>query len=30
MSVVLDGTSLSIEALVRIARAGEQVEIDLR
>ncbi len=28
MSVVLDGTSLSIEALVRIARAGEQVEID--
>ncbi|MFB3737494.1 MAG: histidine ammonia-lyase [Candidatus Velamenicoccus archaeovorus] len=28
MSIVLDGASLSIEALVRIARGGEPVEVD--
>ena len=30
MSIVLDGNSLTIEKLVRIARHGEKVELDPR
>ncbi len=30
MTVVLDGSSLTIERLVRIARGGEKVELDAR